>query len=101
MQQIERRTARLGARPGRRPSHGEAGLPQARRAANRELAPGDLRCECGRSGCRAAVPAYALDDRRARRGFVVFPGHQGQEVVLAAADRFFIVELTQKQRSWS
>ncbi len=92
MQQVEQRTVRLGARPKRQPPRGNAGLGQARRAANREHGRGDLRCECDQSGCRSAVPAQALDDRRARGGFVVFPGHQGQDVVVAAADRFFIIE---------
>jgi len=98
MQQVEQRTVRLGARPKRQPS---AQLRQARRAANRRQARGDLRCECGQPGCRAAVPARAATHRRLRDGFLVCPGHEGQDVVLAAADRFFIVELTQNQRSWS
>ena len=98
MQQVEQRTARFGARPKRQPSRGTAGLRQARRAANRKQARGDLRCECSQSGCRAAIPAQALEHRGARGGFVVFPGHQGQDVVVAAADRFFIIELPQNQR---
>ena len=98
MQQVEQRTVRLEARPKRQPSLGTAGLGPVRRAANRKQARGDLRCECGQSGCRAAIPAQALEHRRARGGgFVVFPGHQGQDVVVAAADRFFITELTQNR----
>ena len=99
VQQVEQRTVRFEARPKRQPSHGTAGLGQARRAANRKQTRSDLRCECDQSGCHAAVPAQALEHRRALRGgFVVFPGHQGQDVVVAAADRFFIIEPTQKQR---
>ncbi len=98
MQQVEQRTVRFGARPKRPPSRGTAGLRQARRTANRKQVRGDLHCECGQSGCRAAIPAQALEHRRARGGFVVVPGHQGEDVVVAAADRFFVIELTQSQR---
>lgn len=86
MQQLEERPVRLGARAG-------PALREARRRTNRKQLVGDLRCECGEASCRSAIPAVAEEHRGTREGFLVIPGHHGQDVVVAAADRFFFVEL--------
>lgn len=93
MQQVEHRSVRYAARRPREASRNPTSLRQARRTANRKQVTGDLRCECGESGCRAAIPASAGGHRGARDGFVVVPGHHDGDIVVAAADRFFVVEL--------
>lgn len=93
MQQVEYRPVQFGARVARRPARTQPGLREARRRTNRAQDIGDLRCECGQIGCRAAVPVAAEAFRGARDGFVVIPDHAGQDRVLAACDRFFLVEV--------
>lgn len=100
MQQLERRRIERGVRTEPKQLRDEPALRQRRRMANQEQTFGDLRCECSQSGCRAAVPASAEVHRGPRGGFLVSPGHEGDDVVLAVADRYFIVE-TQHKRSWS
>ncbi|MGZ4419371.1 MAG: hypothetical protein ACXVRV_14525 [Gaiellaceae bacterium] len=75
-----------------RASRNGTSLRQARRTANRRQVNGDLRCECVELGCRAAIPASAEGHRGMRDGFLVVPGHHGADLVVAAADRFFVVE---------
>ena len=99
MQQIEHRTVRLGARAGRQLSRAGPDLREARRTANRKQTVGDLRCECGQLGCRSAIPAGAEAYRGTHGGFVVVPGHIGNDVVVAAADRFFVVQLRRRRES--
>ena len=52
----------------------------------------ELRCECGRPDCRATFPAEAGAHRRRFDWFIVVPDHLAGETVVAAADRFFVVE---------
>jgi len=88
MQQLEQRPVRYGAV-----------LREARRTSNRRQALGNLRCECGEASCRSPIPAAAEEHRGQRDGFIVVPGHHGQDVVVAAADRFFVVELARGRPS--
>ena len=100
MQQIEERPfKRRVRRPVLSPPRARPGLREARREANRRQAVGDLRCECGQLSCHLPIPAIADVHRAARDGFLVVPGHQGKDVVVAAADRFFLVELKWGQAS--
>jgi hypothetical protein len=92
MQQVQQRPSRLAARAPRSPTAISQDLREARRTANRGQVGGDLRCECGRPACQLVVPAAAEVHRGTRGGFLVVPGHQFQEVVVAAADRYFVVE---------
>ena len=98
MQRTEERPTRLGARAARESARNGPALREARRTANRKQTAGDLRCECGELGCRAAVPASAEGHRGDRDGFVVVPGHAGHDLVVAAADRFFVVELKRSRQ---
>jgi hypothetical protein len=91
MQQLEQ----LEERPVK---HGPV-LREARRRSNRKQSVGDLRCECGEASCRSPIPATAAAHRGLRDGFIVVPGHHGQDVVVAAADRFFVVELARGRPS--
>jgi hypothetical protein len=85
--------SRLRVRPALIP-RGAFALRDARREANQAdgafLA--ELRCECARPDCRAAVPAAAEAHRRRADRFIVVPDHFAGEAVVAAADRFFVVE---------
>ena len=69
-------------------------LSEARRAWNRDGADlvSDLRCECTRPSCRDRVPAVAETHRREADQFVLAPAHFDGGVVVRAADRFFVVE---------
>jgi hypothetical protein len=73
---------------------GALALRDARREANREGGAflDQLRCECARPDCRNTFPAAAEAHRRRRDRFIVVPDHLAGEVVVAAADRFFVVE---------
>jgi hypothetical protein len=51
-----------------------------------------LRCECALPECRATVPALALVHRKRSERFIVVPDHTAGDTVIAAADRFFVVE---------
>ena len=93
MQQVQQRPSRPVARVARKPSSIiSQDIREARRAANRGPGGGELRCECGRPGCQRVVPAAAEAHRGTRGGFLVVPGHQFQEAVVAAADLYFVVE---------
>jgi hypothetical protein len=52
----------------------------------------ELRCECARPGCRSTFPAAAVAHRKQPECFIVAPHHLAEETVVAAADRYFIVE---------
>jgi hypothetical protein len=52
----------------------------------------ELRCECARPECRATVPAAAHVHRKRPERFIVVPDHTAGDTVIAAADRFFVVE---------
>jgi hypothetical protein len=69
-------------------------LREARRARNRTRGDinGELRCECARPECRATIPVVAETYRRSPERFIVVPDHFPGETVVAAADRFFVVE---------
>lgn len=99
MQQLEQSPVRLGVGATPRMTRAGPALREARRRTNRKQAVGDLRCECGQASCRSPIPAAADVHRGTRDGFLVIPGHHGQDVVVAAADRFFIVELARGRRS--
>ncbi len=73
---------------------GAFALRNTRREANREgkAFVDELRCECARPGCRATFPATAEAHRRRPERFIVVPAHLAGEAVVAAADRFFVVE---------
>ena len=49
-------------------------------------------CECGRTGCRDLLPAGAGQHRGLAANLVVVSHHLGDRKVVAAADRFFVVE---------
>jgi hypothetical protein len=94
MQQVEHRAERLGLRSARQTSRNGPALRQARRTANQKQTGGELlRCECSQLGCRSVVPAVAEGSRGDHDGFIVVPGHIGHDIVVGAADRFFVVEL--------
>ncbi|HKB94454.1 MAG TPA: hypothetical protein VKC62_09505 [Gaiellaceae bacterium] len=88
-----RRRSRLRVRAVLMP-RGDVALRDARREANLEggafLA--ELRCECARPECRATFPVAAEPYRRRPSRFIVVPDHLADETVVAAADRFFVVE---------
>ncbi len=73
---------------------GAFALRDTRREANRKgrVFVDELRCECARPGCRATFPAAAEAHRRRPDRFIVVPNHLAGEAVVAAADRFFVVE---------
>jgi len=52
----------------------------------------ELRCECGRSNCRETLPSVAETFRGTADRLLVSPTHVNGEVVVRAADRFFVVE---------
>ena len=74
-------------------------LRESRRCGNREglallrESRRELRCECGRPECHATIPLGAEMLRRRPGRFIVLPRHFAGERVVAAADRFFVVEL--------
>lgn len=88
-----RERSRLRLRPGSIP-RGAFALRDARREANRDgrVFVEELRCECARPDCRATFPAAAEAHRRRPDRFIVAPEHLADEAVVAAADRFFVVE---------
>jgi len=93
-QRVEpRERTRLRVRPGLIP-RGAFALRNTRREANREGRAflDELRCECARPDCRATFPAAAETHRRRSDRFIVVPDHLAGEAVVAAADRFFVVE---------
>ena len=94
MQQVEQLPVRLGVRATRGSPRSGPALREARRRANHRqgVPPGDLRCECDVFGCRAPIPALAEGYRGVATRFIVVPGHAGYDTVVAAADRFFVVE---------
>jgi len=69
-------------------------LREARRTHNRERIGlvTELCCECGRRSCRDTVPAVAERHRSLADHFLVAPTHFDGNVVIRAADRFFVVE---------
>jgi hypothetical protein len=69
-------------------------LRNARRTRNREAGAfrEQLRCECARPDCHATFPALAEAHRRDPGRFIIAPDHFAGETVVAAADRFFVVD---------
>ncbi len=65
---------------------------------NRGARVDQLRCECALRECRATVPAVAGAHRERAERFIVLPGHVGWDTVVAAADRFFVVEPSEEPR---
>ena len=57
----------------------------------------ELRCECARPECRATFPAGAQTHRQRPERFIVAPDHAAGDLVVRAADRFFVVEPTESQ----
>jgi len=101
-QRVEpRERSRPRARPGLIP-RGAFALRNARRAANREGRAflDELRCECARPDCCATFPAGAEAHRRRPERFIVVPDHAAGEMVVAAADRFFVVEQRVRPAVW-
>ncbi len=99
MQQVEHRTERISSSSTRQTSRNGPALRQARRTANQKQTTGDIRCECSQLACRSAIPASAEASRGAHDGFIVVPGHIGHDIVVGAADRFFVVQLRQSRLS--
>lgn len=89
-----RERGRLRARPSPSIPRSAFVRRDARRSENRAgvalLA--ELHCECGRPDCRATIPAGAGVHRRRPEQFIVVPDHLAGETVVAAADRFFVVQ---------
>lgn len=69
-------------------------IGEALRAENRDRAASAARgrCECGRPDCRDTFPSVAEAYRGMGERFIVVPDHVGTSAVIAAADRFFIVD---------
>jgi len=69
-------------------------LRDARRTGNRDAGAfrEQLRCECARPDCHATLPALAEVHRRDPGRFIIAPDHFAGETVVAAADRFFVVD---------
>jgi len=69
-------------------------LRDARRTGNRDAGAfrEQLRCECARPDCHATLPALAEVHRRDPGRFIIAPDHVAGETVVAAADRFFVVD---------
>jgi hypothetical protein len=69
-------------------------LRDARRTGNRDAGAfsEQLRCECARPDCHATFPALAEVHRRDPGRFIIAPDHLAGEIVVAAADRFFVVD---------
>ena len=57
----------------------------------------ELRCECARPECRATFPAGAQTHRQRPERFIVVPDHAAGDLVVRAADRFFVVEPTESK----
>jgi hypothetical protein len=98
MYEIRQRPVRLraGFAYDRLPSRSASEIRESRRAGNRarEGFVDHLRCECARPGCRGGFPAVAEQYRGAGERFIVMPDHRTDgETVVAAADRFFVVEI--------
>jgi len=89
-----RERGRFRARSGAIGPRSTFAVRNARRAGN--LGDGafldDLRCECARPDCEASFPAGAETHRRHPERFIITPDHLAGETVIAAADRFFVVE---------
>ena len=85
-----------------RPKGGGIGVREIRRLENRRRSPlvDELACECGSLDCCATFPVAAEAYRGVRDRFIVVPAHAGAvvETVIAAADRFFVVELAHSAR---
>ena len=60
----------------------------------------DLQCECARPDCEATFPAGAEAYRRYPERFIITPNHLAGETVVAAADRFFVVEQQVRPAMW-
>jgi hypothetical protein len=77
-------------------------LRDARRTGNREddALREQLRCECARPDCHATFPAPAEAQRRDPERFIIAPDHLAGETVVAAADRFFVVDLQVRPAIW-
>ena len=59
-----------------------------------------LRCECARPECRATFPAGAEAHRQRYERFIVVPDHAAGELVVRAADRFFVVDPSKPDEIW-
>jgi hypothetical protein len=92
---VRARTAAIGPRSA-------FAVRNARRAEN--LGDGafldDLKCECARPDCEATFPAGAEVHRRRPERFIITPDHLAGETVIAAADRFFVVEQQVRPAMW-
>jgi len=77
-------------------------LRDARRTSNRDDGAfrEQLRCECARPDCLATFPALAEAHRRDPGRFIIAPGHFAGETVIAAADRFFVVDYHARPAIW-
>jgi hypothetical protein len=94
-QRVEpRERIRSRPRPGPMVPRSAFALRDARRTGNREggASREQLRCECARPDCQASFPALAEAHRRDPGRFIIAPDHFAGESVVAAADRFFVVE---------
>jgi hypothetical protein len=102
-QRVEpRERGRLRARSGAMVPRTAFAVRNARRAEN--LGDGafldDLKCECARPYCEATFPAGAEAHRRYPERFIITPDHLAGETVVAAADRFFVVEQQVRPAIW-
>ena len=97
MQQVEKRSSRHPVRVLRDPRPTGPALRERRRLANGEKLErmNELLCECAQRGCEARLPPSAARHRGNGVGerFLVTPSHMGVDMVVAAADRFFVIEL--------
>src|SRR5581483_12169845 len=74
----------------------------SRTASLRQLAPHidpvtELRCECGRPGCRATVPIAAESARGVVGRLIVVPAHADRGTVTRAADNYFVLDVTMRR----
>lgn len=102
-QRVEPRE-RNRSRPRSRPTvpRSAFALRDARRAGNREAGAfrDRLRCECAQPDCYATFPALADVHRRDPERFIIVPDHFAGETVIAAADRFFVVDQRAQPAVW-
>ena len=82
-------------KPGGRPTLASASTVRERRRAENRSRHGStdqLHCECPQPTCQATFPADAEAYRGKAERFIIAPAHFAGDLVVAAADQFFVVD---------